>query len=288
MRLRSFATTIKPHTTEDTVTLNQVRRGVLLLDEPMQVLMGQLQENVDAAKKKEAKLIDLKRNKEDLEDNLYLDSYKLVPFELEQPMTVCTNPSCISEEPVSADKTEAQTVYKTRCHVGCRNTFCSANKTNSRGLKHCSAMTYSENLKWLRRWLIPASYIPINGTCKHCLAENNQTCYWYEHKHVKVDYKKVLVRTALCGTKDQIDSIQELEMRAEIALCNLQRVLKEYNEENDILTKASALFASYIVHNSIASINYQALNVLKLQIKNQTVKYGASDDRVGPFKIEQG
>lgn len=281
MRLRDFVTTLEPHATADTVLLNRVRRDVLLLGEPMRVLLENIHSNIKRAKDTQAVLENLKSNKEVLEANLFVESTKLVPFVLKKPMTVCTKPSCVSVEKTDNNESEARTVYRSKCHEGCGAQSIPINKTHSRGLKYCRAMNYSQILKFWNTWTwLPVDYLPVNGTCQCCLIKNGETCYWYDHMHVIIDFKSVPIRIELAGTKKQIESVQVSEDIDQIALRALRDLLQEQREEQDILTKASAQFASFIVHNSVAPVNYHALEMLKLQSQNAASKYGASSDRV--------
>lgn len=275
MRLRHFVTMLEPHATEGTVLLNRVRNDVQQLQEPMRVLLENLQDNIKKAQVTEAQLQDIKSNREDLEANRFVESYKLVPFELKHPTTVCTNPHCVSVEQIDSNKPESQTVYKTKCHEGCRTRSVPTSKTTCKTLKYCRVMTYSGKLKALNNWTkLPADLIPINGTCQHCWAENGKICYWYHHMHVTMDYKRVLCRTELTSVKKKIESIQESEGAVDVALRNLRRLQQEQQEEHDMLTKACAQFAFFVVHNSVAPVNYYALEMIKLKIEHAKTNNG--------------
>lgn len=268
MSLWNFVTRIEPHLTEGTIVLNKIRRDVLLMAEPLRVLLENLSTNIETTNVKKKELENLKINKRDLESRLYVDTIKLVPFRLNKPTTVCTNPSCTQQ--VSMGNAISQTVYSTKCHVDCSLNAVPRDQVNTNGLRYCASFTDSK------------TSLAEDGshTCYVCHAKNGQSCSWNVHMHVVVDYRQEIEKVVLIGTKMQIDGITSSEGRVQTALKNLANLLSEQEEEYAIVTKASAQFASFIVHNSIAAVNYHAIELLKKQIAKAITAEGASSRRV--------
>ena len=94
-RLFNHILSLKPHSVQHTVSLNNARRIILELSKPLAETAANIQINIDAAEKKTRELQASNKTAIELKDQLYLDALDLVPVHLSYPRTVCTDSSCV-------------------------------------------------------------------------------------------------------------------------------------------------------------------------------------------------
>ena len=94
-RLINHVQMLSPHPIKHTASLNNARRTILELSKPLTEAATTIQANVDRANRKKLELKESKKTARTLQDQLYLDGFKLVRAHLEHPRTVCTDRSCV-------------------------------------------------------------------------------------------------------------------------------------------------------------------------------------------------
>ena len=94
-RLFKHIQNLKPHSIENTVSLNNARRIILELSKPLAETAATIQINIDSADAKSKELAASNKTAKELQDQLYLDGLDLEPVHLDYPRTVCTHSSCV-------------------------------------------------------------------------------------------------------------------------------------------------------------------------------------------------
>ena len=94
-RLFKHILSLKPHSVQHTVSLNNARRIILELSKPLAETAANIQVNIDSAEKKAEELEASNKTASELQDRLYLDALELEPVHLSYPRTVCTHSSCV-------------------------------------------------------------------------------------------------------------------------------------------------------------------------------------------------
>ena len=94
-RLINHVKKLSPHPIKHTISLNNARRKILELSKPLTETATTIQANVDLANEKKLELKASEEEARTLQDQLYLDVFKLVHTRLEHPRTVCTDRSCV-------------------------------------------------------------------------------------------------------------------------------------------------------------------------------------------------
>jgi hypothetical protein len=154
-RLFSYMQDLPPHNVESTVSLNEARRIIITLAQPLalttktiqvgflaMILGGigiQLQENIALAEAERDRIAKLDANTADLKKDVLSHPQRYVAkAELPHPRTVCTAPSCTT---VSIDEYgQSTTVYSTHCHPHCYLTGVRKEAIADPALQGCAAM----------------------------------------------------------------------------------------------------------------------------------------------------
>ena len=106
----------EPHDLKNTTSLNNARKLILELAEPMVQLQKNARANINRIKDKENELNTSNKSKQELAKNLHLDVDDLESKPLDYPSTVCTARGCC--EVISVNGNEKFN-YKQRCHERC-------------------------------------------------------------------------------------------------------------------------------------------------------------------------
>ncbi|KAL3105105.1 hypothetical protein niasHT_028777 [Heterodera trifolii] len=138
-RLLQHVSNLKPHRTWETVSLNEARRTIIDLSEPLALITGKIQTNVDRIKKYEEAI---KLGKEKVEKAPTLETIEFVP--LSYPRTVCTAACCTSIQR-TLNNGDVK-VYMKHCHEHCYLPSTPQLFPNE-GLKQCLAMNGTNNCR---------------------------------------------------------------------------------------------------------------------------------------------
>lgn len=85
---------LEPHPVKNTVSVNQARRVILRLSQPLAEIAQLIEDNVRVLKKHKTSLSDHKASLEELKDKLYVPMMDLRVTQLAHPATVCASLSC--------------------------------------------------------------------------------------------------------------------------------------------------------------------------------------------------
>lgn len=89
-----------PHKIKDTVSVNEGRRLILRLSEPLARISENIDSNIVVLERRRNELKDSNKSIEELKTKLRIPTINLRVEELTQPMTVCTDTSCVDNIPV--------------------------------------------------------------------------------------------------------------------------------------------------------------------------------------------
>ncbi|KAL3089934.1 hypothetical protein niasHS_006386 [Heterodera schachtii] len=131
-RLLSNISNLKPHRTWETVSVNEARRTIIDLSEPLALITEKIQTNLDRIKKYE-EAIEL--GVEQVEKAPTLETIEFVP--LPHPRTVCAAACCTS---IHRTLTGDVTLYMKHCHEQCYLENITPELFPNEGLKYCWAM----------------------------------------------------------------------------------------------------------------------------------------------------
>ena len=90
-----FIIKTEPHQIQDTVSINEARRLIWRLSEPLAEVTQNIDANVRILSKHKMDLSDVTLSKDDLVEKMYIPVQDLDVIEISYPMTVCTHESCV-------------------------------------------------------------------------------------------------------------------------------------------------------------------------------------------------
>ncbi|GBG82392.1 hypothetical protein CBR_g34768 [Chara braunii] len=253
-RLMDFILRRHPHKVQDTVALNQARRRVLQLAEPLGEINGQLQLHLKlmAAKRMEiqsttTKLSDMKNKPR--QQFAYVDHQ-----DAREPMIVCTSPGCT--DTIMLDG-QAQYHYRTICHVPCHESTGSFDVVSEQGLRSCSVMR-------------------SDATCGQCY------CKWTAHMRTTKMTSVVNGFREDPAVQASIASVEQTESQLKQQLSELQERAKELDQERRDVSTASRQFAVFLGRHAILPYNDALLEYL-----SHLIHQAKSDDQSGYGEAEE-
>lgn len=92
---------LTPHKIQDTISINEARRLILNLSEPLALVAKNIDDNLRGLQKKQEELHDENKTVEDLRKMLHYDMIKIRVKKLDDPRTVCTHKDCTDVHIVS-------------------------------------------------------------------------------------------------------------------------------------------------------------------------------------------
>jgi predicted GTPase len=238
-RLLKHIASLKPHKVKDTITLNDARRLIVELTRPIAEITQLIQANITVLKESKEELSSSKKTtKELVEEKLYIPSFEIEATQLGYPRTVCTSPSCT--QVIKQSNGQQIVHYKQHCHPRC--TLDRTDTVGDPALQNCSAMQ--------------------NGQCTKC------GCSWRKHMHITYETFMKPVQVIDPNTKVRIDTEEERQRAIQEHIQTLDTRIKEYRQEQEIITKASAKFACFLKQNAIAPYNDALADYLDHLIDN--------------------
>ena len=252
--------TLKPHKVTDTLTLNDTRRIVISLSNPIAKISQNIQTNIALLKDHEKEITSFQGSIQDLQKLLYIPYSDLKRRNLDYPRTVCTADKCV--EVISNDNGQKQIHYKTHCHEHCYLDGVATDVINNVALQNCSAMDSNKN-------------------CKVC------GCSWNTHQHVTYELYTVVGKKIDSNIKQQINTKEEGKREKEKLIQGLNERSKKLKQEQEIITKASAKFACFLKQNAISAYNDGFADYLDMLIREEKNKINAGGNNKTLLGLEQ-
>ena len=232
--LVKHVTSLTPHRLVLTTKLNNARRLMSHIAEPLVRLRSNLETNIQLVQKKESQLRAATASSnatiEEIEmfENVTVNLVRLERIELDYPTTVCTQ--CVE---VIDGETDAEVYYNTRCHEHCELRGVTVNLVADPILRNCWAM--------------------MNGASQYC--ERECKCPWDKHMHIRCEYRKVIEPTSITKRlkqkkqRDSHDNNNKTEIDKSI-LENMKSFVEELKLEVNIIENANKNFAQILNANS--------------------------------------
>ncbi|RZC34101.1 uncharacterized protein BDFB_010065 [Asbolus verrucosus] len=217
---------LKPHQIQNTMSINEARRLVFQLSQPLADISQLIYDNIRILEKHKQNLNMENQSLDQLKKKMYIPIINLEVIQLTQPVTVCTSAKC-------ADVVQVGEVnkwhYRQRCHDPCYLTKVSKESIGDPNLINCAAMS--------------------GRNCTQC------TCDFSVHMHVYYMTKTVDDKIVDEVVKNNIH-------QKEAAVCEAQRLIREIDrrkseleQERDVIIKSTAQFAHFLQHNAITPFN---------------------------------
>ncbi|KAG9067743.1 hypothetical protein KI688_011330 [Linnemannia hyalina] len=223
---------LKPHNTDETVTLDRARRLIILLAPPMTQINENITIEVNKINNLKVEAQNNEINAEELKTRLMYANRDLNPVYLKRPRMVCTSCSTIDGDSVR---------YNQHCHVNCRVNAVT-NRVGKGILKWCSVM---------KDW----------KTCRAC------GCGWEEHMHLKIDYTEV--KKQKIDTERELNKKLSRVDAMNLAITEADERIKTLESEKKIIFDSLMTFTNFLLRNSILIQNSGIVDYIDMSIKNQ-------------------
>ncbi|KAI2637959.1 hypothetical protein GGS26DRAFT_435232 [Hypomontagnella submonticulosa] len=256
-RLLQYFKSLEPHQVKNTLSLNDTRRTITRLTQPMaeimQAINASIALNEDAANTLRTKELTLK----ELKPKLNVQQVELHATPLDRPRTVCGNSNCFKYR--NGRNGTKVAVYEKFCHDPCYLANVEADTVGHPQLIDCLAF---HNTK--------------DRTCRNC--EHN----WQEHLHISYQLHEETVTVPDPDIQDAITrNVSSIKLQ-ENAIKKMDETIEEYKLEHSKVQQAAVDFSLFLKANSIAPYNDAMVEYLDLLIKQEKgkVSVGGSQDRL--------
>ena len=176
---------------------------------------------------------------------LHFKGYERVITELDHPMTVCADENCKEYQYVGKSR-ERQTIYKTVCHDHCKLKGVPIETTNNEQLYRCTAMA--------------------KGKCKNCQ---------HDYKlHMHMTYTTTIREKTFLSddVQEKINKITDVKGKKEALIRELEKQIKENEEERDFIYTCASHFGAFLKRNAIIPYNDAFSDYLDMLIKEEQEK----------------
>jgi hypothetical protein len=237
---------LPPHKVTNTTNLNEVRRTILQLTEPMAKLSQDIEDTIVANL---ADIEDLKSKtmkQEELESKLSVQEKVPIGRNVDQPRTVCGHQDCVEYRSQGLYNMRDQTViYKTVCHDPCYLKSVEVGTMGDRELRNCSA-TYR------------------TGNC-HGVTGKTLGCghSWMQHLHVKYIIDSEWVTVTDRFVEEELGKNTTVMDKIAAAIVEKEEFVTQWREEQKIVKQAAAKFSLFLRRNCIGVYNDETIEYLE-------------------------
>ncbi|KAK4872828.1 hypothetical protein RN001_014857 [Aquatica leii] len=218
---------IVPHDVKNTISVNEARRLIVQLSQPLAEIAQLINDNIRAVDAHKDHLKFTTTSLTELRSKLYIPIIDLKVTKLNQPTTVCTSVQCSKVYEVGGKK---KWHYHQKCHSPCYLSNVPKEIIGSPELINCAAMN-------------------PNGECHKC------SCRYQVHMHIYYETEAFenrledeLVKTKIVTKEQAIQSAQNLSLK-------LSNRLWKLNKERETIIKTTAKFACFLKMNAITPYN---------------------------------
>ncbi|XP_049823906.1 uncharacterized protein LOC109608186 [Aethina tumida] len=242
---------LTPHMVKNTVSINETRRMINQLSQPMLDISQNIENNIRILERHKVKISETNKTVDELKRNLFMPVINLETTKLTQPVTVCSDKKCVEIIKIEGINS---THYKTRCHDPCYLTNVQKEMVGDPGLIHCAAMNSQKN-------------------CNKC------TCSFMVHMHIYYMTKKVSGMIEDKNIQKNISNREQIIMEIQKVVSNCESRIKKLNEEHQKILQAAAMFAHFLQKNAITPFNDAYANYINYLIKREESLGPAADQQ---------
>nr|XP_023025718.1 uncharacterized protein LOC111513720 [Leptinotarsa decemlineata] len=214
---------LKPHHVKSTSAINEARRMIQQLAQPLAEISQLINSNVQALERHKANMQLDNQSLEELRSKLYMPVISLEVIKLTQPVTVCTARKCADIYKVGS---ENKWHYKQRCHDPCFLSNVPKEIIGTPELIHCAAMDGTSN-------------------CIKC------GCDFKIHMHVYYMTKTIEVREVDPNVEKNINSKEAIMNNMRKVMGSIIDRKEELDNEHHTIVKICARFAHFLQNNAI-------------------------------------
>ncbi|KAI1635356.1 hypothetical protein F4809DRAFT_614425 [Biscogniauxia mediterranea] len=245
-RLVKHFQNITPHKVRSTINLNETRNTIIRMTEPMAIMAEKIKASIDVNNDDIKSLQNMKLNRKQLEEKLYVQKESLSSCEVDQPRTVCTHPSCVEVRSDFEGRNETTTLYTTVCHRPCYLQNVEKQRKGDSPLRDCSAM--------------------FEGICIACGHS------WMDHMHIYHDYRPMSYQHCDESVKrDLTQNASDIQLKEE-AIRMKETAINEFQIEYHQIQEAAIQFGFFLKRHAITPYNDATVEYVDMLIDQEKIK----------------
>ncbi|GBG75931.1 hypothetical protein CBR_g21173 [Chara braunii] len=244
-RLMDRLLTLPPHIVQHTVSINEARRLIDNLLEPLTDISKAILANKKAIVEKRREDVS-STNLEELKSKLYVPTVNVKYIKLPHPAMVCTGSTC--RETVTVNGIHSYH-YKNRCCSPCHAKGWwffppEMEKVNLHTVWWCQTMGW-------------------NGKCRNC------RCDWSLHMYIMHETRLVHEEQRDDHVQSQIKTIEDAQIEYQRCIWQMEEEEKTLDEEQQVIRTALARFCVFLKRNAITMYNDSTVEYLDHLIKQE-------------------
>ncbi|XP_054166279.1 uncharacterized protein LOC128963777 [Oppia nitens] len=281
-RMMTYICKIKPHNVMDTLSINDAKRTIKLLTQPMADISKNIADNLKECQLRTQRILHFEGNIKDLMNELYIPVIDIASTPLTDPRTVCSDNNCCESENIDGNVVKH---YKTVCHWKCYLKYDDGNVIGNRGLLDCQAFNEYKQTGPDRQVrpedanLHPDNSCvadPVTGLITVHYAERIkhdycQTCghSYMVHLHVNYETRKIKTKRRDEAKYALITSDEEARDAQRDKVNELMDRQKLLAEESKIINECMAMFAVFLKHNALTPFNDAFMDYVEHLIRDE-------------------
>ncbi|KAK5740821.1 hypothetical protein LTR17_004411 [Elasticomyces elasticus] len=253
-RLMGHFKTITPHEVKNTISLNGARELIFDLMKPLADISQTININIGLVKDSVEALKDSRTRGDELRNVLHVQKVQMNAEPLQKPRTVCGDQACTDVRDDGKGQNNMVIVYKEHCHAECHLRGVQAEVVAHPGLIKCSAFQGKD-------------------TCLRC------GHHWQQHLHILYNLCEETVVVIDVGIERQLANHADDATLKQMALALKEVLVREYEDEREIIRATAAEFCVFLKKNSLAPYNDALIAYLDHLIKEEQAKVQAGGKR---------
>uniref|UniRef100_A0A914P8P6 AIG1-type G domain-containing protein n=1 Tax=Panagrolaimus davidi TaxID=227884 RepID=A0A914P8P6_9BILA len=223
IRLLNHAARLRPHSTSETLSINETRTWILQLVKPVIDVSAIIQTNVQQLDERIRELHSLENNIEYLQKRSAIPITALETRKMDKPQTVCASLKCVSYEMIDGN---LQEIYKTVCHKPCYLEFSESSQFFDPNLENC--------------------IIFYKDKCNKC------GCQVADHKRMIYEQRIVMKHLETQKLRNTLASEVDASKIKKRLIRDCEKMVNGYKNELDFVLYAMANFSIFLTQNGIS------------------------------------
>ena len=220
---------LTPHRVRDTLSVNEARRLINILSQPLGDIMENIEDNIRLIGKHEEEIKMIGNDLMALKKKLFIPVCEMQIIELANPMTVCVSEKCRHVVDINGIQ---KYDFPKKCHDNCTVYGSQREIVGDERMRKCRIF------KW---------YTGFN--CCKC------KCSYKQHKHIYSDTKLNVRNEIDSHIKKQLDEITDAEILKKKMIERLVIKSEDLEGEQRLIIQCQAKFAKFVQENSIAPLS---------------------------------
>ncbi|KAG4073074.1 hypothetical protein HA402_009493 [Bradysia odoriphaga] len=275
---------IKPHSVQDTISINNIKSKIINLRKPIALIIENISKEIVLCQDHEKKINEFSGDIQELEKELYTPSLDIITEPLDGPITVCSDPECCEKRSFG---NVSKVHYKSICHKPCYLKNSDGNIVGDVALLDCQAFNkykrYGKGRMFDAKEFWPDNKLKCNKNGRmfgwDCVRTRSETCFECSHSylvHLTINYEtKVETKQIRDNNKQKRIEMNKQNIDAkQLQINKINEKVAQIKEELRFIMECSAYFAKFLMANAITPFNDALEEYIKCCIANERNRNG--------------